>query len=328
MADVISFTNLLNKDIPPVKYLVDGLIPEAALVYMCGPPGTFKTNFLLYASMLGADGQKVFQYNVPRKFKTLWVDEENREIGMKDKMLKIKNGIDFKDVKSLDENHVIISSDFVIGSDSISKLELWIEEYKPDMVVIDSVAKVFPFKEGEVDDVKLIYTLLGRLIEKHKVSIVLIHHARKKSFGQKGLHLEDMAGSREFGAMADSVIMSDTFKRAGTFMLKQVKNRYGMLEEPINFKVESDAYTIKIRYDDTVSNKYKQLKSDVIMGEIVKWIKKTPQESYTFNEVKEAMEDKDFKRSNIKKAMDQLVKSKYFDYKFNSYRVKNLNSVE
>ena len=209
MTDIISYSDLLKMDIPPVDYLVDGIIPKASLVFCFGAPGSFKTNFLLYASMLGCDNQNIFDFKVKRKFKTLWIDEENRDIGMKDKISKISNGITWNDIKNRDDNLVVISRGFqLISPGSIIWLGETIDQYKPDMVVIDSIAKVFPLNERDEKDVRMIYSQLSMLIKKYGITIVLIHHSRKKNFQQSSRDMEDIAGSREFAAMADSMILN------------------------------------------------------------------------------------------------------------------------
>jgi RecA-family ATPase len=301
-----SFTEQMNKDIPPVGYLIDEIIPRAGVVFIFGPPGSFKTNFLLYACMRGADGQDVCGFEVKKSFKTLWIDEENRDIGMKEKILKISNGIDFNNAKCLDDNYISVCRDFqVIGPVQTDWLRQVIIKYKPDMVVIDSVAKVFPFDERDESQVKLIFTQLKPIIVKFGVTIVLIHHARKRHYDQESIELEDVAGSREFSAMADSIVLIEE-KRAGFYLLKQVKNRYGQKCMAINFTVDGDKEKLIVEYSGTVRDAYRK-KAEAIAIDLQMWIKEKNIATFTRKDAQEAMVELKHSESNIDNGLKILV---------------------
>jgi len=320
MSDILSYSELLNKELPKIQYLVDKIIPQAGLVIVCGAPGSFKTNFLLYTSMLGCDGQNIFEFEVEDKFNTLWIDEENREIGMKDKISNIKNGIEFNDIESLDNNKLLISTDFYLQGASLKKLDELLEKYKFDMVVIDSIAKVYPLSERDEREVRLIFTYLNPLIKKYGTTFVLIHHTRKKNFSQKSTNLEDLAGSREFGAMADSIIVIDGVS-SNTYLLKQVKSRYSIKCPAINFKVSGDGGIMNIEYDGTVADKYKRM-SETISIEIRKWVFNNPKKDYSTNQIVDPMKELGYKRSNILKALKSLVDDEgFFNHQYNKYEV-------
>jgi RecA-family ATPase len=250
---IYTYSELMAKKIPPIQYLVEGIIPEASVVFVFGPQGSFKTNFLIHTSICGADGQKVLNFNVRRPFKTLFIDEENREPGMHDKITKIANGITLKDPKSIEQNIISTEQNFKLTPDGIAWLEALIKKHDPDLVIIDSIAKVFTLKENDESDVRLIYPLISPLIIKYGVTIIFIHHPRKRNYQQSGRDMDDMAGSREFSAMADSVLLIEEWKK-NNYILKQVKSRYGEKQEAVNFTVEGDADKIIIKFIGKVSD--------------------------------------------------------------------------
>ena len=309
MAEIISYADLRTKDIPPVKYLVEPIIPEAGLVSLFGPPGAFKTNLGLDMSMYGADGQNFLDFHVPRPFKTLWVDEENRLIGMKDKIDKLANGIKFNNPDCLCGNFVCDNLNLnLMSNEHMLYLRERIRERHPDMVVIDSVAKVFPLDERDEQDVKKIYTQLSPLIKEFGVTIVLIHHSRKMAQNQKSRGLEDLSGSREFSAMMDSILLLEQLKNQ-TYILKQVKNRYSQKCSAVNFQVISAKNFIEIKSLGLVSDIIRgdrQRKADTVIADLEKWHGETHASSFTTKEVLDDMEVLGHKRNSVFNALKEL----------------------
>jgi RecA-family ATPase len=306
----IPFKDLYYQDLPPIEFLVDNLIVKKGLAYVYGPSASFKTNFLLYIALLGYVGKDIFNFKVSKPFTTLWIDEENGLIGMKDKLMKISKGAGIDINEFGNENLFFIFQNFKILSTAfLIKLDRAIAKFKPDMIVIDSIAKVFDGDERNEKDVARIFDVVKPLINKYGVSIIFIHHARKidKKYGASGL--DDISGSREFGAMADTTIYIQSFGQ-NKFLLKQTKNRYGVLTEDINFEVDGDDEQINVTYlgtrkENVEKAKYKKEKIKPIL---LKWITDNPQKSYRTKEIVDAMKKENFKDTNIRDAIKLLVK--------------------
>jgi len=304
--EIISAKELLKANIPKIEYLVEDIIPRAGLVYCFGSPGSFKTNFLLYTAISGSEGKDVFNFKIQKKFRTLWLDEENREIGMKDKLCKIFNGMEVKE-ESLENIQISICANFnILGKKSLEKLDEWITKYKPDMVVIDSIAKVFPLSERDEGDVRKIYTFLSPFIKKYGVTFILIHHARKRNFLQVSKDMEDISGSREFGAMADSILLLDEVNE-GKYLLKQVKNRYSSKVYAENFEVTGNDEKIEISYMGKVKDAY-LIRVLEVKSAISKWIGEKKITKFKRKEAVDVMKTCGYKESNIDKAL-KLLKS-------------------
>ena len=312
-------SELMEKEIPKIEYLVEGIIPKNGLVYCFGSAGSFKTNFLLYTAICGVMGKKVLDIFDTKKFKTLWLDEENREIGMKDKICKLVMGMDAQG-KELSNIELLISNGFnILNPLSIEHLKQEIDEFKPKLVVIDSIAKVFPLSERDEKDVRKIYAVLRPIIEEFGVSFILIHHSRKSNFMQFKKGLEDMSGSREFGAMADSIILLDDLGN-GKFLFKQVKNRYDSKVYAENFEVSGDESEIHITYTGKAKDKYLD-KTNACKEDILKWVDEKNIKEFKRKEAVDVMKGEGHKASAIDSALKSL-KGNELEGEFGTYKIK------
>jgi RecA-family ATPase len=303
----IRMDDLLKKDIPKIEYWVEEIIPKNALVYCYGPAGSFKTNFLIYTSISSAMEKNIFDFKT-EKFRTLWIDGENRAIGMKDKSQKIAKGLDAKDIH-MKNIEIITEEDFnILNSDYINKLKENIKEFNAQVVVIDSIAKFFPGNERDEKQVRMIYTMLAPVITECKVTIILIHHARKHDFTKGGRGMEDISGSREFTAMADSMILLENPK-GNKFLLKQTKSRYSLPTKTENFEVignkEND--TLNVIYLGKASDQCSS-KADLCEFEILNWIKTENIEEFERKQVLELMKEEGHSGSAVAGAIKNLKK--------------------
>lgn len=300
----ITFKQLYNKDLPKIEYLIDRLIPKRGLVYFYGSPKSFKTNLLLYMCVMGHEGRNVFGFTVPKKFRVWWVDEENGQIGMQDKLRKIVNGANIS-IDSFDDDTFLIYSGFKLDQNWLSKLKTVIAKHHPDLVVFDSIAKIFMGDESQVRDVAKIFDGVKPLIEEFGITIVFIHHARKN----KDRTFSDIAGSREFSASADVILYCEEFhksKNKKSFLFRQDTNRYDMEIEPLNFDVSGDDERLVVEFtglaSDNISSIIPKIKCDILT-----WMQENPNQLYTQSEIKDAMERRGFKKTSIETATNDLV---------------------
>lgn len=304
---IVTADKLVKKGFEPVKYIVEGLIPEQSLVYCFGESGSFKTNFLIYTSLCCVKGIDVLGNFETKQCKVMYIDEENRELGMIEKINLLSTGLSVNE-EELKDFQLVISEDFTFSPEGMTKLEPWIKDFKPELIIIDSVAKVFAGDENSVMHVRRIFRLLKPLIEKYYCTFVLIHHKRKnngREWWDNTISKNDVPGSREFVAQADSVFALDK-RSCNSFMLKQVKNRYAGEEDTINFNVFYEGTCLKLLYDGKVRDKFIK-KSEQIQEEIMKWVKSRGSTNFRRQDCVNAMKPAGFKESNIDSALKSLV---------------------
>lgn len=304
----------LNRNIPPVSYLVTPLIPTVGVTILYGAPKSGKTKLMEYIMLKGEKGQNILNYTVDKPFTVLWYDEENGEENMHTDLTCLCNGMeyDISDVRS----HLLCFSGLRLNKDCYNMLEQHIISTNPDIVVIDSIAKVMQGSENDVADVRKIFTIIGKLSHKYHLSFVLLHHSPKDRL--------DMRGSGEFHGMVDSAI---SLRKVGSqpddngatrINLSQTARRQGREAPSINFTIGSDADndidaipTIReITFIGLSREVMKEKKTSVIVkcaNDIINWCKDNPQSEYTTSEVKEEMQYLGYKHNAINDAIKKLV---------------------
>jgi hypothetical protein len=117
--------------------------------------------------------------------------------------------------------------------------------------------------------------------------------------------IEDMSGSREFQAMADSVLLIEEQKQ-GNYMLKQVKNRYASKCYAVNFSVEGNDGAIKVTYSGAVAERYTRL-ADQCEDALIKWHVVANITTFQTQDALDDMNILGFKRNAVYKAIGSLL---------------------
>ena len=306
--------DLYNSVIPDVEYLISRYVCDASLIYYAGPPGSFKTGILSYVAICGAYKKKMLNGTVKKNFRTLFIDEENGKTRTKLKLKRLVDGLGLE--KKLNNKIAFANiSGFRIEKGWVDDLEKLIDKGKFDLVVIDNIARCLVGSERDEKDVSKIHALLKPLIEKHGVTIVIIHHLRKGDYKVKAPKtLSDISGSRDFGGQCDEAFLLDEYKRKGNdtkiFKLIQLKRKDGLEYPAINFSVtgvmdEFNITPLTVKYMSTISEAMNKmaLKISVV---IRKYVKDNPKAEYTTKELRGAMECLNYKKNSINNALQLL----------------------
>lgn len=275
----------MKKDMPPLEWHIENIIIKSGLTYIYGAPGSFKTNFMLYAMLRATEGKDVFNFSVKKKLNVLWIDEENRNRGMYYKLKQISNGMNY-DSTNAGKFIIFYHNNFnILNPRDLEILNTYIKKLDIDIVVIDSIAKVFSEDEIDKKKVKLIFASIKPFLINSKVSFALLHHSRKRQHGQQSSQNE-ISGSHEFSAQCDDLIyleevnVKNNVKR---FKLSSQKPRYTIGFQSINFDVCGDDNTLDIVYSGLVSDnidKAAEEKENKIKAKILDWIVENPQQDY------------------------------------------------
>lgn len=331
---------LIVADFKPISYIVDELIPEESIIYVYGDPESCKSMYMLQCCMCCSKGINLLNRTV-KKCKTLYIDEENRErrMGMRTKAMSKALGLTTEDLKNF---KLTISKEFKIcNSEWCNWLKRQLAEFKPELVVIDGLSKVFLGNVKEDKDVNTIHRNLAPLIRDYHCSFVIIHHTTKSNyldFGKRSsIKMDDMYGNRQLSAMADTMLVFDKLNKKtdignNLYLLKQAKNKdmdqvgadnfYLMTKyhESEDFDLDSKPILdeIELVWEGDVSDKYKDA-TDRCKLAIIKWMTDTKIKGFKRETCVNVMKGEGFSSSIVDKALNIIKTKGELSYVYGKY---------
>ncbi len=241
--DYITAKELYESEIEEPEWLVDKIISKKGITMFAGEQASSKSLLALHIAFCVATGESVLGKYPVKKGRVLYIDEENREIGMKDRYVRIIKGTDDK---TYDLNiDFLICKNVKLDEQIVAKrIAEYIEERNPDLIICDSMVRMMTKDEDKAKDVRKIFDVIKNL----DTSWLLLHHTRKT-----GNSIKDVRGSSDFVNMCDNVFSLVRRQGLHTFALRQEKSRgatfvsgveYQILgsenTDPINFKFLDD----------------------------------------------------------------------------------------
>ena len=230
---VISAKELFEMDIPPPKWIIKYLLPEESIVLLAGKSASMKS-FL--TTVMGICC--MYDRNFLGKFEThggIWIylDEDNPLRLTKDRTLKVLNGLRVDvpyNFKYISQSGLKIDIE-----DHLEILEQIIREYKPCVIVLDSLIKFFSTtNENESRDINNVFNSLRRLSSSYKTTFLIIHHLRKGSSDKRTVDADEMIrGSGAIVSSSDVAMIVSRKNKAHPYInIQQVKNRYDKELDP------------------------------------------------------------------------------------------------
>lgn len=170
-------SDLLKKELPPVQFIVAGLLPHG-LTLLASPPKYGKSWFVLDLCLSVASGRSFLGYNT-NKSGCLYLALEDSENRLQDRVRKVLQG------ETAPENfyYALQSNDLAHGL--IGQLEQFIEHVPGvKLIVIDTLQKVRGMMNRCDNAYSQDYNDAGALksfADTHNLCVLLVHHLRKMS---------------------------------------------------------------------------------------------------------------------------------------------------
>ena len=199
--DLISLSDFMNMEIPPTRWVVQGLISEG-VTFISAPPKVGKSWLCLDLAITVARGGKVLGFQT-NKCETVYLALEDNESRLQDRLRKyLGNGSPPPGVHLTNESEIY-------GKGLIEQLEML-----PDsvgLVIIDTFVKVKPPRRSNSDAYDLDSKMLGDFqklaFEKH-LAIVFVHHNRKDVYARVDADPFDcLLGSTALQGSCDNMIV-------------------------------------------------------------------------------------------------------------------------
>lgn len=200
---VISAAELRKKLFAALVWLVDGIIPEGAVI-LAGKPKTKKSWLALAIAVAVAYGGKAFGFYDVTPGGVLYLDLESNQRRMQARLRAI-----ISETAAWPENFHI-ATDWKRGDEGIAQLDAYCDA-RPEtrLVVIDIWAKFRAPRDPKADPYEQDYGALQALnawAERRRVTVLVIHHTRKAKADDV---FEEISGTTGIiGAVATAMVLT------------------------------------------------------------------------------------------------------------------------
>lgn len=306
-AGYVEGEEFLRKTFQKPKSLIEGLIDEGTLTILGGPPASFKSFFALRVATMGATGGGELCAGYPvRPFKVLLIDEENREYRVHMRTWQILDGLrrgpDGINMSFLINPNfkLFIGKESGEDSPSLVRFKEILRDLRPDLVIIDSLVRVMIGNENEAENIRELFDVFKGLILEFGCAFLIIHHTRKGS--RNGW--EDLRGSSDLAAMADSVVMlSKVQGESQVLEISTVKDRDGKNFRNRRFSVSWDPENLGLIIEDLGEQGEQLSRVDEVSERIEEWAKNKGE--FRKRELAAALQEPD---STLSAAINTLIK--------------------
>lgn len=214
-----------------IDWLLDGLFAQGGFGFVTGYPGTGKTQFCLQLSSYLALGHEKFLKwdNISGSKKVLFLSLEMGKAPLNHFMGQIIRS--YEDRGTLNRNLLMAPFGTPLPLDTKEGQAFFnnlLDEYMPDVIVIDSLQKVISKELSDELAVKSLVHYLSNVRDKYKTSMLVVHHNRKKpnDAQKKVVELSDVYGSVYLTADVDFVLSLKTLNPS-LLSVDVLKNRLG-----------------------------------------------------------------------------------------------------
>jgi hypothetical protein len=184
--EIFSINNLINDDSqPPEPIIGDGLLLPKTLLLITGPSKARKTFLVVNLALSLWCGKSFSIFKINKSHKVLVLSAEGGYYPNRDRIKTM-----FEQIKSQDNDGKsleIQGIDFCFDSrikldddDDYDNIKQYLEEHKPDILVIDPFVKFHNMDENSATYMIQILDKLRRLIEDHNIALILVHHLGKQ----------------------------------------------------------------------------------------------------------------------------------------------------
>lgn len=292
--------DLYDYEIEEKDWIIQDLIPTCSVGVWTGKRGTMKTFLILNAISCISQEIPFLGHYETKKGKIIYLDKENGIQIMRQRMPLIKKGLDISE--PLEIGFICFSNLKIDKLLDIKEIEGLIEEHHPSLMVVDTYRRGISFEENDAGSVsKLFVDILRPLVEKHRMSIVLIHHDKKGE--SQGDEMDMIRGSSDLANYSDFILKNE--RKGKKLIIKQLKMRSAPEIKPIEIDIEYDEESyIKFNY----SGEYELQTRDQKASEIIlKWVVLKGINEFETRDAKQIAFSEGIKETNFKYGLQNLV---------------------
>lgn len=217
--DTISAADLQKKDIPPIKFIVDNLLPTG-LDILASPPKYGKSWMVLALGLAVASGGRFLGYTT-NKCGCLYLALEDSQRRLKSRMNKLLDG------KPAPAGFHFATTAYDMDNGLFAQMEAFLKAH-PDtgLIVIDTLQRVRGATHGKEGAYAADYREVGALkafADAHNVAVLLVHHLRKMK--DDGDPFNMISGTNGIMGAADTTMVLTREKRGAAHTTLSVVGR-------------------------------------------------------------------------------------------------------
>lgn len=235
---IITDEELSNLELEDIEWIIKDLIPRGGLVLIAGKSKTLKSFITTLMGFCVSYGLKFLGEYETSEGKWLYIDEENPKMMTKGRNELIRNGLNIPPTKEF--GYILHGNIKVDKQGEVTKLIRFIEEFKPEVVVLDSLIRFLSAStdENSSTDISNIFTTLRQISIDYDVAFVIIHHMGKAG-DKKGI--DKVRGSTDIVNAVDCVLLFDRENTQSPYIdVSQEKNRFDREIEPFTIETIQD----------------------------------------------------------------------------------------
>lgn len=298
---VIDYKALMQIKTDVQNWLISDLIPSESVMVLAGKRGQKKTFMALGMAISLTRGISFLdKFAVPKTFGILYLDEENGNAVMQERLKKLNDGIDL-------ENFFIAS---YLGI-KLDKPE-WYEQLtnflkshtNVKLLIIDSFRRVSGIEEndaGEISD--FLTTKIRPLVTEFGITALLIHHVRKGLGRAASDPLDEIRGSSDIANYCDAVLIVEQ-RKDGSLILSQAKMRRQKEIEPFGIEMKESDGKIQFIYTGTAQDVLTDV--DRCASQILVWLNEQRISEFETKDAISAMKSQRYGKKTVSRAIAEL----------------------
>lgn len=195
----MSLDDLFAESSEAMEWLVPGLLPVGETVMLCALPKVGKSKLAIDLAFCVVTGESKFLGQDVKQGKVLLITPDASKQSLKHELTR-------RGFRSQDSKNLRIFPRWNI--DRMSILEAELEDFRPDLVVIDSLKKITAGKEISENSAEFADNIiaLNDMLTRYRCSGILVHHANK---GADAIGVEKVRGSTAIVGACAGVWMMD-----------------------------------------------------------------------------------------------------------------------
>jgi Mrp family chromosome partitioning ATPase len=228
----------LNQPPGPLQWLVEGRMTRSTYTVLGAKPGVGKSWLAYDLAIALASGRPWLGHPIPRPVRVLYLDAENGPDLATRRLRQLGARPDDLDDRLLFSTEPLLLS----TSDGLARLRATVEQHKPELLVIDTLASHAPGAESDTESMAGFLVAVWTLARQHGCALLLLHHLRKGLQGSgKDDPLDSFRGAGHLIGAADRAWILDPLAPGQPrFILRDVKPRQFPSAAPTRVTVLDD----------------------------------------------------------------------------------------